>query len=51
AAFKAKRLDAATRRRALNERAMIDFQVAAGDWPPPVAKDIDLAQARSLKNA
>src|SRR5574341_1562232 len=51
AAFKAKRLDAATRRRALNERAIIDLQVAAGDWPPRVAKDIDLAQAQSLKNA
>lgn len=49
AAFKAKRLDAATRRRALNERAIIDLQVAAGEWPPAVARDIDLAQARSLR--
>jgi predicted RNA-binding protein associated with RNAse of E/G family len=48
AAFKAKRLDAATRRRALNERAIIDLQVAGGDWPPPVTRDIDLAQARRL---
>lgn len=51
AAFKAKRLDAATRRRALNERAIIDLQVSAGQWPPPVARNIDLAQAQSLKNA
>lgn len=48
AAFKAKRLDAATRRRALNERAIIDLQVASGDWPPPVTRDIDLAQAQRL---
>lgn len=51
AAFKAKRLDAATRRRALNERAIIDLQVASGDWPPPVTRDIDLTQARSLRDA
>ncbi len=50
AAFRAKRLDAATRRRALNQRAIIDLQVAAGDWPPAVARDIDLAQARSLRD-
>jgi predicted RNA-binding protein associated with RNAse of E/G family len=49
AAFEAKRLDAATRRRALNERAMIGLQVKAGDWPPRVARDIDLAQARRLR--
>lgn len=48
AAFQAKRLDAATRRRVLNEKAIIDLQVATGDWPPPVTKDIDLAQARRL---
>ncbi len=51
AAFKAKRLDAATRRRALNERAIIDLQVAGGDWPPPATKDIDLAQARLLRQS
>lgn len=51
AAYKAKRLDAATRRRVLNERAIIDLQVAAGDWPPPVTRDIDLTQARSLRDA
>lgn len=50
AAFKAKRLDAATRRRALNERTMIDLQLASGDWPPAVARDIDLRQARSLRD-
>ncbi|HLB38230.1 MAG TPA: DUF402 domain-containing protein [Gemmatimonadales bacterium] len=50
AAFRAKRLDAATRRRALNERAIIDLQVAGGEWPPRVARDIDLAQARRLRD-
>jgi len=50
AAFKAKRLDAATRRRALNERAMIDLQVASGDWPPRVTRDIDLDRARRLRD-
>ncbi|OGU12376.1 MAG: hypothetical protein A3K13_11670 [Gemmatimonadetes bacterium RIFCSPLOWO2_12_FULL_68_9] len=50
AAVKAKRLDAATRRRALNERAIIDLQVASGAWPPPVTRDIDLSQARSLRD-
>ena len=44
-------IDPATRRRALNERALIDLQLAAGQWPPPVARDIDLAQARRLKDA
>jgi predicted RNA-binding protein associated with RNAse of E/G family len=48
AAFKAKRLDAATRRRAMNEKTMIDLQLANGDWPPPATRDIDLAQARRL---
>jgi predicted RNA-binding protein associated with RNAse of E/G family len=49
AAFKARRLDAATRRRALNERAMIELQLSTGNWPPPVTRDIDLAQARRLR--
>jgi len=34
----------------LNERALIDLQVAGGHWPPPIARDIDLAQARRLLN-
>jgi predicted RNA-binding protein associated with RNAse of E/G family len=48
AAVQAKRIDAATRRRALNERVMIDLQIASGHWPPPVTRDIDLAQVRRL---
>lgn len=51
AAVRAKQIDAATRRRALNERAMIDLQVSSGNWPPPIARDIDLAQVRHLLTA
>jgi predicted RNA-binding protein associated with RNAse of E/G family len=51
AAVKAKRLDAATRRRALNEKAMIDLQLSTGNWPPPATRDIDLSQARQLREA
>lgn len=50
AACRTGRLDPATRRRALNERALIDLAVAAGDWPPAVARDIDLAQAQRLRH-
>lgn len=45
------RLDAATRRRVLNERALIELALARGAWPPPIARDIDLAQARALRDA
>jgi predicted RNA-binding protein associated with RNAse of E/G family len=48
AACRAGTLDPATRRRVLNERALIDLQVAAGAWPPAIARDIDLSQARGL---
>jgi len=48
AACKTKRLEAATRRRVLNERAIIELLVAGGDWPPPATRDIDLAQAQRL---
>lgn len=47
-AARQKVIDATTRQRVLNERTMIDLQVKAGAWPPPIAKDIDLAQARQL---
>jgi predicted RNA-binding protein associated with RNAse of E/G family len=42
-------IDRATEKRIKNERTMIQFQLDQGDWPPPIAKDIDLGQARSLK--
>ncbi|MBW2233742.1 MAG: hypothetical protein JRH17_25465, partial [Deltaproteobacteria bacterium] len=34
-----------------NERTMIDLQLKQDAWPPPVARDIDLEQARTLKEA
>lgn len=42
-------IDSATKRRILNERAIIDLQVSRGAWPPAIARDIDLTQARALK--
>ena len=44
-------IDAATKQRVLNERALIEMQLRTGSWPPPVARDIDLEQARLLKAA
>lgn len=48
AAHKAGKLDNSTRQRVLNERALIELQVKMGGWPPPITRDIDLQQARSL---
>lgn len=48
AAHRSRKLDNATRQRVLNERALIELQVRSGGWPPPIARDIDLPQARSL---
>ena len=42
-------IDTYTHKRIKNERTLIDMQVRADDWPPPITRDIDLAQARSLK--
>lgn len=50
-AVRSRLIDPATRRRIQNERTMIDLQVKQGAWPPPVARDVDLAQARVLKEA
>lgn len=44
-------IDAPTRKRIHNERALIEFQLRSGAWPPPVARDIDVSQARALKDA
>ncbi|UCG86726.1 MAG: DUF402 domain-containing protein [Gemmatimonadota bacterium] len=41
-------IDQATKKRVLNERRLIDLRVSEGQWPPPIVRDIDLAQARSL---
>ena len=50
-AVRSRLIDPATRRRIQNERAMIDLHVKQDAWPPPVARDIDLAQARTLMEA
>lgn len=41
-------IDNALRKQILNQRELIDLQVKLGAWPPPVAKDIDLAQVEAL---
>lgn len=41
-------IDAATRNRIRSERAMMEYLLRDGEWPPPVARDIDLHQARAL---
>ena len=50
-AVRSRLIDPATRRRIQNERTMIDLQLRQDAWPPPVARDIDLTQARTLKEA
>jgi predicted RNA-binding protein associated with RNAse of E/G family len=46
-----KTLDRATRLRIDNERALIELQARLGAWPPQITRDIDLAQARRLRDA
>lgn len=41
-------IDRATRRRIDNERVIVDLQAQTGAWPPPIARDIDLIQAKAL---
>lgn len=41
-------IDTATHRRIQNERVMIELQLRQSSWPPAIARDIDLAQARTL---
>lgn len=50
-AVKRKVIDTATKKRVLNERVIIEFQLKRGEWPPPIARDIGLAQARALLEA
>lgn len=44
-------IDTITRKRIDNERVIIDLQLQTGTWPPPVVRDIDLAQARVLRES
>ena len=43
-------IDALTERRLRTERTLIDIRLQDGAWPPPIAKDISLEQARTLKS-
>jgi len=43
-------IDGPTTKRIQNERTLIDLRLREGTWPPAIAHDIDLAQARALKN-
>jgi len=47
-AVQSKLIDKPLQKQILNQRALIDMQVKLGAWPPPVARDIDLAQAEAL---
>ena len=43
-------IDGATHQRIRNERSIIELQLREDAWPPPVVQDIDLAQARELRD-
>lgn len=47
-AAKRRVIDTATKKRVLNERAIIELELRRGAWPPPVVRDIDLGQAKAL---
>lgn len=47
-ALKNRLIDNVLKKQIANQRALIDLQVAQQAWPPPIAKDIDLAQAKAL---
>lgn len=49
-ALRERLVDRGTRRRIENERAMIELQLRQGAWPPAIARDIDLTQARALRD-
>ncbi len=48
-AVRRKLIDASTHRRIQNERALIDLRLREGTWPPAIAHDINLMQARALR--
>jgi predicted RNA-binding protein associated with RNAse of E/G family len=48
AACKSGRIDKTLEKQVLNQRTLIDMQIESQAWPPPVVKDIDLAQAEVL---
>lgn len=48
AAVKSGLLDKATARRVMNERGLIELQLGQGEWPPPIARDLELGQVKAL---
>jgi len=48
AGIKSGLVDSATRKQIQNQRTLIEMQMKMGAWPPPVAKDIDLSQVKTL---
>ncbi len=50
-ATRAGTIDRVTRQRINNERALIELQLKLGAWPPPITRDLDLAQTRRLRGA
>lgn len=51
AALRVGLLDQAMRQRIAGERTTLDAQLAAGDWPPAITREIDLAEARRRLSA
>jgi len=50
-AVQAQLIDHSTRQRTLNEKALLDLQLSQQQWPPAIARDIDLDQAVALLNS
>jgi predicted RNA-binding protein associated with RNAse of E/G family len=44
-------IDQSTVKRTLNERALVDLQLSQQQWPPAIARDIDLEQAFALADS
>ena len=49
-AVKSRLVDKALEKQIVNQRSLIDMQLQADAWPPPIVKDIDLNQVEALRN-
>jgi len=50
-AVKSRLIDQSTLKRTLNEKALVDLQLSQQQWPPAIARDIDLKQAFALADS
>ena len=50
-AVRGRLIDLSTSKRIRNERTLIELQVNQSAWPPAIARDIDLIQARALRDS